>query len=263
LNLHLCVIDSITWPYPYLQYVILHIYNSDTYNMSLFEAAIGWLAPPSCVGCGTEGEVICTICQELEIIPYGQKCFACGVVSPGSKTCSSCRRRGAPNHVWVSTEYEGLVAKLLQAYKFNHLRSAAQPISQMMASTIRSFNSDEMLERRNYLIVPVPTASSRVRQRGFDQTELMSRLISLSLRIDKKGLLSRRGQSQQVGSSRAQRYKQVLDTYYVNSTTGVNGRNVLLIDDVVTTGATLSEAARVLRLAGARQVDGLVFAKRL
>jgi ComF family protein len=231
--------------------------------MSLLEKAIGWLAPPVCIVCGLEGSTICQGCSAIEIIPFGERCFNCNALSPRCRTCSKCHHDGAPRFVWITTDYEATAKNLIQKFKFGHQRATADPIANLMVDNFLSFNSDADILKADYLVVPVPTASSRARERGFDHAALLSRLIAHRLKLQKISALKRIGQSRQVGVSRAQRIKQAQAQYLIVDPQAVHGRNILLIDDVVTTGATLKSVAKTLRKAGARRVDALVFAKRL
>jgi len=229
--------------------------------MSLFESAIGWLAPPQCLGCGIEGSTLCEMCIISEISPHGERCGFCGRLS--STTCPRCRRAGAPKHVWIVTDYEGIAQKLLQVYKFNHLRTASKEITAMLAETLLYYNDRSELDRINYLVVPVPTATTRRRKRGFGHAELLAAGTARSLKLDSHNALARLGQTRQVGAKRAVRIAQQADNYLVRHPDKIKGRNILLIDDVVTTGATLRAVTKVLRQVGAKRVDALVFAKRL
>jgi competence protein ComFC len=231
--------------------------------MSVLEQAIGWLAPADCVGCGQEGSALCTACGLSEFIPYGERCYGCARLSPRGQTCPACRSHNSPNFVWVCTDYDKTARTLIQRLKFIHQRAAAISIAGLMADTFLNYNPDWHIQKKNYLIIALPTATSRIRQRGFDHTALITKKISGSLRLENKNLLYRLGQSRQVGAKRYARTRQLSGMFYVPKTESVKGRNILLIDDVVTTGATLQEAAKILRRAGARSVDALVFAKKL
>jgi competence protein ComFC len=231
--------------------------------MRVLDTVIGWLAPPVCLGCGVEGFSFCFECSISNIIPFGERCFNCNSLSVKSASCDRCRNNDPPRHVWVSTDYEGVVKSLVQLYKFGHQRVAAKSIANLMSESFLFFNSNEDILKTNYLVVPVPTATSRVRQRGFDHSALLARAVASNLKLPYKNVMQRLGQSRQVGKSRNERFKQAERNYEVIKPGMVAGRNILLIDDVVTTGATLCSAAKTLRKAGAKRVDALVFAKRL
>ncbi len=111
------------------------------------------------------------------------------------------------------------------------------------------------------LLVPVPTATTRVRERGYDQAVVLARELSrLSGRTSACPLV-RLGQAHQVGASRAARLRHLDGAFRVRYSDKIKGAHIVLIDDVCTTGATLESAARALREAGAKQVDALVFAQ--
>ncbi len=226
--------------------------------MSVFESVIRLIAPPDCVICGDEGATLCEACQTAEIVPYGERCYLCGALSPLARTCQSCRKH-SPTHVWLTSSYEGAAQQLLQAYKFKHQRRAARDLSRLMCETLRLYQD----ELSNYLVVPVATASGRIRERGFDHSALLARSIAAELGLEYEPLLGRLGQARQVGSKRAQRISQQAGAYYALHPNRTRGRKVLLVDDVVTTGATLRAASKTLRAAGAARVDALVFAKRI
>jgi ComF family protein len=231
--------------------------------MRALDKVIGLLAPPVCLCCGVEGANICDECSLSNIIPFGERCYNCNVISARASTCDKCKNSGAPRHVWVTTDYQGAAKELVQVYKFGHQRVAANSISNFMSETFWFFNSEEDTLKTNYLVVPVPTATSRVRQRGFDHSALLANAVAKNLKLPHKNVMQRLGQSRQVGNTRSERFKQAEGKYIVNKPDAVKGRNILLIDDVVTTGATLCSAAKTLRKAGAKRVDALVFAKRL
>lgn len=224
--------------------------------MSLAELAIGWLAPPQCVGCEVDGVWLCEACRSSEVLVHGERCGFCGAVSAGCRTCASCRK-SAPSQVYITTDYVGLPQKLLKAYKYQHTRAINTSIAQLMAET---FN---YLCDRKYLIIPVPTATTRVRQRGFDHSALLAKSVAKQLGFEQAQALSRIGQSRQVGAHRAERLRQLDGVFFVRRPEHISGQSVLLIDDVITTGGTLKAATKALRHAGARRVDALVFAKRL
>ncbi len=229
--------------------------------MSLLEWTIGWLAPTECMICKAEGQVLCGDCAVKQAVPFGEHCWNCGALSPCSKTCERCRRKGFPAHVWITADYAGTAADLIQKYKFGYVRAAAQPLAGLMAKTFMQYAPPGA--GKNCLIVPVPTATKRIRQRSFDHTGLLARLIARRLDLALCTGLMRRGQSRQVGAKRNVRMEQLKDSFYIRRPGEIEGKKIILVDDVATTGSTLIACASELRKNGARSVDALVFAKRL
>jgi competence protein ComFC len=230
--------------------------------MSVFEIAIGWLAPPACVNCGDEGVALCLDCSDL-LSAYGEHCWLCNALSPGCKTCDKCRRTNTPKHVWIVANYDEKSSGLVRLYKFGHQRAASEPIAQLMINAFLKYGNWNEIKAKNYIIVPVPTATSRIRQRGFGHAELLAEKIAIKLRLRKVNALRRIGQSRQVGSNRQDRLIQLEQSFSVKNTKQIYNQNILLIDDVTTTGGTIQSVTKALKLAGAKQVDALLFAKRL
>jgi len=129
----------------------------------------------------------------------------------------------------------------------------------MMAMTIKEHSAS----LDDYLIVPIPTATSRMRQRGFGHAELLAKQLAWQLRLERREVLRRLGQTRQLGATRETRLRQLKDSFAVRRPSAVKNRKVLLIDDVLTTGGTVIAAAQAVRAAGASRVDALLFAKRL
>lgn len=229
--------------------------------MSIMESAIGILAPAECIACGAEGRALCAGCAKSLITPFGERCWRCNKLSPNSRTCESCRHTGSPTRVWIVTDHDGITRDLISLYKFGHNRSAAGVIAGLMAGTFLKYSTSQELE--NYLVVPVPTATHRMRERGFGHAELLAKKVAINLRLEYSPALRRLGQSRQLGATREARLKQLTASFAAKSHKAISGRKILLIDDVVTTGGTIIAAAQTLRAAGAKQVDALLFAKRL
>jgi ComF family protein len=154
--------------------------------------------------------------------------------------------------VHVATSYRGLAKELIARFKFSGARAAAAVVAGVMSPLVIP---------QDAVIVPIPTATSRVRLRGYDQATLIAKALASQTNQQYAPALRRTGQHRQVGSSRAQRLKQMKDSFLVWDGAVVQGRHIILVDDVMTTGATLESAADILKTAGAKRVQAVVFAR--
>jgi predicted amidophosphoribosyltransferase len=192
-------------------------------------------------------------------------CAACGrSCRPQAAICTRCSRRlaaSAPlggqgpsgiDRAWSSASHEGVARDLVTALKFRRLL----PVAGLMADRIHWLAPANMLSGA---IVPVPTAPLRSLARGFDPAGELAAALADRLDLQLRPCLVRRGGGRQVGKRRAQRIGHPPRIH----AKGRAPRSVLLIDDVLTTGATLSACACALREAGAIQVFAITFARRL
>lgn len=226
--------------------------------MSVIDWTVGLVAPQICISCGDLGSVLCDRCLVTAGEPVEPRCAGCHALSKNSRTCESCKSWLNVYAVFVSTKYEGLYEQLLRSLKFELMRQAVDPISQIMMEALENKKLPDSL-----ILCPLPTAPSRIRERGFDHTKLITNKISSSLGIKNESLLKRKTNVRQLGSSRSQRIAQMSQEFYVNNPEKIEGRTILLVDDVMTTGASLSSASKVLKMAGAKRVYALVFAQKV
>jgi ComF family protein len=111
------------------------------------------------------------------------------------------------------------------------------------------------------VVVPVPTATDRRRRRGYDQATLIARALARRQDLAHVPCLRRLGRAHQVGAGRAQRLAQLAGAFVVVRPDRIRGKHVVLVDDVITTGATFEAAARALHQAGAARVSAVTFAR--
>ena len=157
-------------------------------------------------------------------------------------------------------DHDGVARALLAAFKFRHLTGLAALIAGFMADTLGPWRG------AGPLVVPVPPASLRTWWRGFDPVAMLaSRVADLAgLEEPESPVLRRRGSRRQRGRGRRGRLTDPPDIRPTEDAPRVlGGRAVLLVDDVMTTGATLSAGAASLRRAGSREVHALTFTRRL
>jgi len=192
-------------------------------------------------------------------------CATCGrTCRPEATLCTRCSRRlaeadpleggGAPglDRAWSSASHEGVARDLVAALKFRRLL----PVADLIADRVQWLAPSTILSGT---IVPVPTAPMRSALRGFDPAAEIAAALAERTELPLEACLVRRGGGRQVGKRRAQR----IGHPPVIQARGKVPRSVLLIDDVLTTGATLSSCARALRSSGAIRVTAITFTRRL
>lgn len=218
--------------------------------------ALDVVFPMECFGCGDEGAAICKGCQkDLPRLtpPYCRSCGQPGIDSP----CISCREMPlAVDGIRAPFLLEGPVRRAVHGLKYRNLRAAAPQLGEMLG--------EHLVNRRvpGDLLVPVPIHPRRLRQRGYNQSELLAKSASKAAGIPwDKGLLKRARNSppQVEAQGRSERRENVKDSF--ESSDKVPGCRLILIDDVATTGSTLSACADALRAAGAESVWALTLAR--
>lgn len=221
--------------------------------MNLLDRSLSFIAPHDCVACGTTGMILCEMCvQLLPILP--SRCYKCQKPAVNFATCKSCLNGSALESVWVCTEYESIAKSLIHQLKFERVLEVSSIISKVM-----NVEFVEVLPN-GIVVTPLPTATSRVRQRGYDQAALIAHDFARTAALPYRETLRRVGQQRQTGSDRKHRVKQMSNAFIVRS--HIEGiTHALLIDDVMTTGASLEAAAHTLKKGGVERVSALVFAR--
>jgi ComF family protein len=196
---------------------------------------------------------LCSVCGERRVTPF--------IVSAerGESLCGLCQRlRPAYVRAMAYGSYDGGLRELIHILKYEKVRPAANVLGRMLAEIITEL--EPIFGEGPVLVVPVPLHASKKRERGFNQSELMARAavkqsnVSNHLELDSDLVERRRITQSQIGLSRHQRRENIRGAFAVARPERVAGREVLLIDDVFTTGTTVSECARILRRAGASKV---------
>jgi len=196
---------------------------------------------------------VCAVCGERLFSPYALSGAA------GEPRCGLCRRIEPPFARAVAYgSYEAGLRELIHLLKYGGVRPAANVLGRMLAEAIAALQPE--FHADSVILVPVPLYRTRLRQRGFNQAELIARAaIKLNAAPGRlslgAGVLERKRETtSQTGLTSHQRRENLRGAFGVAQPGAVKGREVLVVDDVYTTGATVSECARVLRRAGASKV---------
>jgi len=222
--------------------------------MRLIESFVNLIAPLHCIYCDAEGSIICEPCLSAELINMPSCCFSCARITNNFMTCALCSKRSALKAVWCVCDYNSLARSLITTYKYDAVREVRKIIVQEML---------KVLPRADFLITNIPTAPNRIRQRGFDHCALIAKEIAKERHLPYSALLYRTSSAHQVGSTKSVRLKQTEDLFQIKNKFNLKEKTILLIDDVATTGATMQSAARTLKNAGAKEIYGLVFARKM
>lgn len=219
------------------------------------------LFPRLCYGCGFPGEYFCAKCALTRIdLNYQHTCHVCGVAVFGGLVHSECKERTYLAGVIVAASFAGTTRGLVHAFKYDGVFNLAPNLARLLWSGY-CLNSHLLLPG---LVVPVPTTQRRYLTRGYNQALLLANAFGRLVGVGVCDCLYKpSGLASQVGKSRnqrlfAQRGKIVLRAA---ARATIAGKTCLLVDDVMTTGATLEAAARCLLESGAKEVFAAVCAR--
>ncbi|MDY2777686.1 MAG: phosphoribosyltransferase family protein [Collinsella sp.] len=227
--------------------------------------ALEALSPTRCAGCERAGELVCDRCLgELALIDPTLSCARCGAPF-GRMLCTECRGAAAQvDRCLAAAVFEGPLPRIVRAYKDAGERRLARPIAEMLhdaASHAEAVAPDRFggLLSESDAIVFVPATGRAYRRRGFDHMELVSRQLALLSGVPCLDALIKHGSGDQRLLGREERLDASRGVYEV--ATDVGDMRLLLVDDVITTGATISACAAALGDAGAARVDALTLAR--
>ena len=235
------------------------------------ESLVSLIYPRTCLVCSTRlnperKKPLCEECLSKIALIQPPFCIKCGLSLPGPSShkaglCIDCQRsmRRYPFlRAWSACLYSETLRKCIHILKYNKRQGLAVFLSQF----IIAFTRKNTIMDRFDLIVPVPLHSVKKRERGFNQAHLLTKPIAREFNLPLSSNLRRIGPNiSQTTLSRQDRFNNIRGAFASSRSLEFQDRNILLIDDVFTTGATVSECARVLYSHGARSVCVLTLAR--
>lgn len=206
--------------------------------------------PKECLGCQTQGTYLCQDCKAiLEIFGFHQK-----------------QKFGPLDDLYFATTYEKpLIKKLIFAFKYEGTKELKKDLANLILDHFQLLDNKPsfLKDKKDYLILPIPLSQKKLKLRGFNQAKELAKELSQSLKIPlfSDVLIKIKENLPQVKLSEKERQENVKGVFLVKNPEKIFQKKILLVDDVFTTGATLKEAARVLKESGAKKVIGIVIAR--
>jgi len=244
--------------------------------------------PIECLGCGAEGVWLCKTCFRQLPLQAEQYCLNCKKPNEFGQFCPACASAYSLDGVWIAGNYENkIIAALIKNLKYHFAKDLAKILGEFLILFLRNLINKGRIGRtdlslgldkkkikkirqtpeiifdfKNCLLIPVPLHPRRERWRGFNQAEILARAVAenYNLELNTGKLIRMKHKKPQTKLDSVARQKNIQGCFAWQGE-NLNKQNIILIDDVVTTGATLNECAKVLKANGAGQVWGLAVAK--
>ncbi|TAN58409.1 ComF family protein [Patescibacteria group bacterium] len=215
-----------------------------------------FIFPIECVGCGKNGSFLCPGCSaKIKIIPV-QTCHYCRKLRAFGKTCDQCLSKNRLDGLFILGPYDQPILKdAIHAWKHERVKEIGNILGLWAAKNLNSslFQSS--------IIVPIPLHKQRQFDRGFNQSEQLSLILAQKFQIPAKTLLIKiKDTEPQSSLNREKRLLNIRGVFAPAKDAKLNGENIILIDDITTTGATMEEAAKTLKKSGAKSIFGLALA---
>lgn len=224
------------------------------------------LFPIRCTGCGRESLHLCSFCRAAvpRVLPG---CIVCARLAPrrdripAGRTCEPCQRASSIYAFLSPYRYDTPeIRELIHNLKYQRVRSIADILGELLADFLKS-QGVKFLE--DTILLPLPLYPGRERVRGFNQSALIAAVLGIRIGIPVREsvLVKVRKSRPQIELSGGERRRNVAGSFAVRKREAIQERSVILLDDVKTTGATLEEAARVLKESGVKKVWAITVAR--
>jgi len=216
--------------------------------------------PPRCLSCNKFGDWVCSSCWEQIGLIKTPICYRCYKLSEGFKLCPVCRKQQALARVIVCAHWHASLKQIVYGLKYRRVRV----ITNLLGALLNQAIVGQVHISQDAVVVSVPLHYSRYWQRGFNQAENLASLVAGQNQWPiVKALIRSKPTLPQFGLNKLARKHNLTNAFILKqgSRQLIAGKIVILVDDIVTTGATLNECAKILRQNGAKEVWGLVLAR--
>ena len=231
--------------------------------------------PRFCLNCQKEGSYLCEDCVSLLEISEYRYCL-CQKPNRlfGAGKCPGCRKKSLSGLYFALPYQNNLVKNLIQRFKYEpFIKELALPLSSLILNHFQLLvnppdffypvRGQRFSNGADFILIPVPLGRKRLKWRGFNQAEEIGKELSKSLEIPliNDVLIKTKENSPQMELTGKEREENILGVFSCQNKEEIQGKKILLVDDVYTTGATMEECAKVLKSAGAKEIVGAVVAR--
>jgi len=213
--------------------------------------------PIECVGCGQANEFLCSPCvSKIKIFPV-QTCHYCRKPQAFGKTCDQCSNKNRLDGLFILGPYDQPILKeAIHSWKHERVKEIGNILGLWLANRLA-----HSFFRENSIITHIPLRRQRQFDRGFNQSEQLSLILAGKFQIPIKSLLIKiKDTEPQSSLNREKRLLNIRGVFAPAKDAKLSGENIILIDDITTTGATMEEVCRVIKKAGAKSVWGIALA---
>jgi ComF family protein len=213
--------------------------------------------PKRCVACGDFGSYLCDDDQK-KVKGAKPFCPVCLKAAIGGTTHSKCKTKLSLDGLICVFDYSTPIKELIHELKYRFVKD----LENVVGNELEKARMLDKFDFTHFLLVPIPLSRSRKNWRGFNQTEILGRLVAQRLKttFNSKILVKKKETKPQARLSKKERIRQTLGAFGLSNPEKITSKNFLVFDDVWTTGATMRSAARVLKQKGAKRVWSLALA---
>lgn len=214
--------------------------------------------PISCLGCGKEGEYLCRQCL-LKVEKARLFCLECHRFSINGAVHTNCRKKLSIDFAFSLWDYDGVVRSAIIKLKYNFAYKVAEELAEKFAERLKI---DTHSLPDNAILIPIPLYKSRKNWRGFNQAEIMGKIVAKKMdwQFATDLLIRRKKTSPQAELKGKERRKNMFNAFMLAKEHRFEDVPYILFDDVLTTGSTIKEAAKVFKKGGVKTVLGLTIA---
>ena len=238
--------------------------RADSLLNRLFTFCVETVFPASCYGCASADSYLCEDCVgRVGALPQPQ-CPHCGTRLPFGELPKACRAHLRVSRFFCCANYrDPSVRAIIHDFKYQRAFALADPLAQYMYAWLVRNGYATIFTKENVLVVPVPSHPRRQRERGFHPAGKLAELFARHTNLEYADALikTRNNQAQVETKNAMERRENVKGVFVLNKPELVHGRTILIIDDVCTTGATLTECARAIRAGKPKAIWALAMAK--